>query len=175
MKTENYQTSSQNQTNMVRSGWATIVVRRSTKDRINLTRAPGQSYDGFLFQAMDVWDKVSTGRYRIERPWNKVVWNCNLVGSNNPAPWFISVVIPVFWRWKICGANLCLPFFSPKYQQTHRGFRIALTSHGPGRQDCICISVGSKVTTYSTLDFADFMIRGYINVSRKFLIPAGNV
>ncbi|MDD4230526.1 MAG: hypothetical protein PHG45_03955 [Dehalococcoidales bacterium] len=37
---------------------STIGLRRSTKARLDKSRAPGQCYDGFLCQLVDMWDEV---------------------------------------------------------------------------------------------------------------------
>ena len=36
----------------------TIGLKRSTKQRLDAKRAPGQCYDGFLCQLMDLWDEI---------------------------------------------------------------------------------------------------------------------
>ena len=35
----------------------TIGLKKTTKSRLNKERAPGQCYDGFLCQMMDLWDE----------------------------------------------------------------------------------------------------------------------
>jgi hypothetical protein len=40
----------------------TVGVRQSTKDRLDLNRAPGQCYDGFLCQLVDLWEEVKNPR-----------------------------------------------------------------------------------------------------------------
>jgi len=35
----------------------TVGVRQSTKDRMDKNRAPGQCYDGFLCQLVDLWEE----------------------------------------------------------------------------------------------------------------------
>ena len=35
----------------------TVGVRQSTKDRLDKNRAPGQCYDGFLCQLVDLWEE----------------------------------------------------------------------------------------------------------------------
>jgi hypothetical protein len=51
----------------------TIGLKKATKDRLDKNRAPGQCYDGFLGQMVDLWEKAagqngnpgpSTGRSR---------------------------------------------------------------------------------------------------------------
>jgi len=37
---------------------STIGVRNSTKAKLDRSRAPGQCYDGFLCQLVDMWDEV---------------------------------------------------------------------------------------------------------------------
>ncbi len=36
----------------------TIGLRKATKSRLDKDRAPGQCYDGFLCQMMDIWEEV---------------------------------------------------------------------------------------------------------------------
>jgi hypothetical protein len=36
----------------------TIGLKKTTKSRLNKERAPGQCYDGFLCQMMDLWDET---------------------------------------------------------------------------------------------------------------------
>ncbi len=40
----------------------TVGVRQATKDRLDQNRAPGQCYDGFLCQMIDLWEKTSQQR-----------------------------------------------------------------------------------------------------------------
>ena len=35
---------------------STIGIRRSTKEKLDKNRAPGQSYDGFICQMVDMWE-----------------------------------------------------------------------------------------------------------------------
>ena len=37
----------------------TIGLRKATKDKLDQARAPGQCYDGFLCQLIDVWEGAS--------------------------------------------------------------------------------------------------------------------
>ena len=37
---------------------STIGLRNTTKERLNNNRAPGQCYDGFLCQLVDLWEKT---------------------------------------------------------------------------------------------------------------------
>jgi hypothetical protein len=39
----------------------TIGVKKNTKKRLEKARAPGQCYDGFLCQLMDLWEKANIG------------------------------------------------------------------------------------------------------------------
>jgi len=39
---------------------STIGLRKSTKARLDRSRAPGQCYDGFLCQLVDMWEEVHT-------------------------------------------------------------------------------------------------------------------
>ncbi|MDD5122899.1 MAG: hypothetical protein RBS96_08225 [Dehalococcoidales bacterium] len=38
----------------------TIAVRRSTKSMLDKNRAPGQCYDGFLCQMVEMWESTKT-------------------------------------------------------------------------------------------------------------------
>jgi len=40
------------------SSRSTIGLRRSTKAKLDQSRAPGQCYDGFLCQLVDMWEDV---------------------------------------------------------------------------------------------------------------------
>jgi hypothetical protein len=42
-------------TDYVRS---TIGIRKTTKDKLDKSRAPGQCYDGFLCQLVDLWEET---------------------------------------------------------------------------------------------------------------------
>ncbi|MDX9986820.1 MAG: hypothetical protein WC231_02270 [Dehalococcoidales bacterium] len=45
---------------------STIGLRKSTKERLDRNRAPGQCYDGFLCQLVEVWEEVhSNGNGRV--------------------------------------------------------------------------------------------------------------
>ena len=35
----------------------TISLKTTTKDKLNNNRAPGQCYDGFIYQLVDFWEK----------------------------------------------------------------------------------------------------------------------
>jgi len=39
----------------------TIGVRRLTKRKLDKNRAPGQCYDGFICQLVDLWEKAKEG------------------------------------------------------------------------------------------------------------------
>lgn len=41
---------------------STIGLRRSTKAKLDRSRAPGQCYDGFLCQLVDMWEEVHDGK-----------------------------------------------------------------------------------------------------------------
>ena len=44
---------------------STIGIKQSTKNRLDVYRYPGQSYDGFLRQLLDMWEKTEDrGLYR---------------------------------------------------------------------------------------------------------------
>jgi hypothetical protein len=40
----------------------TVGIKRSTKDKLDKNRAPGQCYDGFLCQMVDLWEKTKKNR-----------------------------------------------------------------------------------------------------------------
>ena len=40
----------------------TIGLRMTTKDKLDKNRAPGQCYDGFICQLVDLWEKVNVNR-----------------------------------------------------------------------------------------------------------------
>ena len=40
---------------------ATINLRKRTKDKLDKCRAPGQCYDGFICQLVDLWEKAHRG------------------------------------------------------------------------------------------------------------------
>ena len=41
---------------------ASIGIRQATKDKLDKNRAPGQSYDGFLRQLIDMWEEAKKAR-----------------------------------------------------------------------------------------------------------------
>jgi hypothetical protein len=42
---------------------STIGLKRSTKAKLDRSRAPGQCYDGFLCQLVDMWEGVQNESY----------------------------------------------------------------------------------------------------------------
>ena len=44
--------------------YACVSLRQTTKTMLNKYRAPGQSYDGFIYQLIDMWEK-NNGKYAI--------------------------------------------------------------------------------------------------------------
>ena len=40
----------------------TIGLKTATKDRLNKNRAPGQCYDGFICQLVDLWERANSNR-----------------------------------------------------------------------------------------------------------------
>jgi len=40
----------------------TIGLKKYTKDKLNRNQAPGQCYDGFICQLVDLWEKTSERR-----------------------------------------------------------------------------------------------------------------
>ncbi len=47
---------------MVRELRTTIGLKNSTKNGLDKNRAPGQCYDGFICQLVDLWEKVKEGK-----------------------------------------------------------------------------------------------------------------
>ena len=43
----------------------TIAIRKSTKDKLDKNRAPGQCYNGFICQLVDLWER--SGEEKIFR------------------------------------------------------------------------------------------------------------
>jgi len=43
---------------MVNNHRSSIGLKKDTKERLDLNRAPGQCYDGFVYQLVDLWKKV---------------------------------------------------------------------------------------------------------------------
>ncbi len=43
----------------------TIGIKRMTKARLDKNRAPGQSYEGFLYQLIDLWERVKGEKENI--------------------------------------------------------------------------------------------------------------
>jgi len=43
---------------------STIGLKMSTKEKLDKSRAPGQCYDGFLCQLVDMWDEVNGNGHR---------------------------------------------------------------------------------------------------------------
>ena len=37
---------------------STIGLKKDTKDKLDQNRAPGQCYDGFICQLVDLWEKI---------------------------------------------------------------------------------------------------------------------
>jgi len=42
----------------------TIGLKRTTKDRLDHSKSPGQSYDGFIRQLIALWDRMDRESYR---------------------------------------------------------------------------------------------------------------
>ena len=47
---------------------STIGVRNSTKARLDRSRAPGQCYDGFLCQLVEMWEEVHGNGKNFKSP-----------------------------------------------------------------------------------------------------------
>jgi hypothetical protein len=43
----------------------TIGIKVATKDKLNKNKAPGQCYDGFICQLVDLWEKTKESRLAI--------------------------------------------------------------------------------------------------------------
>ena len=43
---------------------STIGLKMSTKEKLDKNRAPGQCYDGFLCQLVDMWEEVNGNNHR---------------------------------------------------------------------------------------------------------------
>ncbi len=45
----------------------TVGVKQSTKDALDRNRAPGQCYDGFICQLVDLWESSADGKKAFAR------------------------------------------------------------------------------------------------------------
>jgi hypothetical protein len=45
----------------------TVGVKQSTKDKLDRNRAPGQCYDGFICQLVDLWEQQATDTKKKSR------------------------------------------------------------------------------------------------------------
>jgi hypothetical protein len=45
--------------NKISEARTTVGVKQDTKDRLDKNRAPGQCYDGFLCQMVDLWEETN--------------------------------------------------------------------------------------------------------------------
>ncbi len=45
----------------------TIGLKKATKSRLDKARAPGQCYDGFLCQLMDLWEQSLSGNRKASK------------------------------------------------------------------------------------------------------------
>ena len=43
----------------------TIGIKKSTKDKLDRNRSPGQCYDGFICQLVDLWEKSRKNEKRL--------------------------------------------------------------------------------------------------------------
>jgi hypothetical protein len=41
---------------------STIGLKKATKDKLDLNRAPGQCYDGFICQLVELWEKIKDNK-----------------------------------------------------------------------------------------------------------------
>ncbi len=41
---------------------STIGLKKDTKDKLDQNRAPGQCYDGFICQLVDLWEKIKENK-----------------------------------------------------------------------------------------------------------------
>jgi hypothetical protein len=46
--------------NNISEARTTVGVKQNTKDRLDKNRAPGQCYDGFLCQMVDLWESTNS-------------------------------------------------------------------------------------------------------------------
>ena len=51
----------------MRTPVTTIGLRKTTKARLYKNKAPGQCYDGFIRQLVDLWEKAKEGRVMVEK------------------------------------------------------------------------------------------------------------
>ncbi|MCL2679634.1 MAG: hypothetical protein FWF18_05060 [Dehalococcoidia bacterium] len=49
-----------NKAKKVTEARTTVGVKQSTKDSLDRNRAPGQCYDGFIHQLVDLWEKTKS-------------------------------------------------------------------------------------------------------------------
>jgi hypothetical protein len=47
---------------MVNKFRTTIGLKRTTKDKLDKNRAPGQCYDGFICQLIDLWEDIKENK-----------------------------------------------------------------------------------------------------------------
>jgi hypothetical protein len=47
---------------MVNKFRTTIGLKRTTKDKLDKNRAPGQCYDGFICQLVDLWEDIKENK-----------------------------------------------------------------------------------------------------------------
>ena len=47
---------------MVNKFRTTIGLKRTTKDKLDKNRAPGQCYDGFICQLIDLWENIKENK-----------------------------------------------------------------------------------------------------------------
>jgi len=47
---------------MVNKFRTTIGLKRTTKDKLDKNRAPGQCYDGFICQLVDLWENIKENK-----------------------------------------------------------------------------------------------------------------
>jgi hypothetical protein len=52
--------------NGARSQTTTIGLRKATKAKLDRNRAPGQCYNGFICQLIDLWEEVKEERINIK-------------------------------------------------------------------------------------------------------------
>ena len=45
----------------------TVGVKQSTKDKLDRNRAPGQCYDGFICQLVDLWEQSADSKKGLAR------------------------------------------------------------------------------------------------------------
>ena len=51
----------------------TIGIKQATKSKLDRNRAPGQCYDGFLCQLVDLWEQIKSNEFNPDNKQREVV------------------------------------------------------------------------------------------------------